>query len=153
VNHRLAIQNHSHSGSPRASLTPVLDIHHSESTETDDGFSTDKRHQSTVDKEIEELEAELEIARLEAKLAKLRHVKKGSNSDSSSGNNSGSNSVGRTSHDASDVTVRMSSYEGDQSSRFSDVSMKVEEERERERDMRSKGDSTPLDKSSDGIEL
>lgn len=88
---------------------------------------------------------------MEAKLAKLRHVKKGSNSGSSSGNNSGSNSVGRTSHDASDVTVRMGSYEGDQSSRFSDVSVKVEEERER--DMRSKGDSTPLDKSSDGIEL
>ena len=151
VNHRLAIQNHSHSGSPRASQTPVIDPQHSESTETDDGFSTDKRSQATVDKEIEELEAELEIARLEAKLAKLRNVKKGSNSGSSSGNNSGSNSVDRNSHDASDVAVRLGSFEGDQSSRFNDVIVNVDEERERE--VRSKGSTTPLDKATDGIDL
>ena len=86
---------------------------------------------------------------MEAKLAKLRNVKKVSHSGSSSGNNSGSNSVGRTSHDASDVTVRMGSFEGDQSCRFNEVSLKVDEERER----RSKGDCTPQDKITDGIEL
>ena len=92
---------------------------------------------------------------MEAKLAKLRNVKKVSHSGSSSGNNSGSNSVGRTSHDASDVTVRMGSFEGDQSCRFNEVSLKVDEERERERERegRSKGDCTPQDKITDGIEL
>lgn len=88
---------------------------------------------------------------MEAKLAKLRNVKKGSNSGSSSGNNSGSNSVGRNSHDASDVTVRLGSFEGDQSCRFDDISVKVDEERERE--VKSKGSTTPLDKATDGIEL
>ena len=41
----------------------------------EEGTENSERDQTTVDKEIEEVEAELEIARLEAKLLKLRNSK------------------------------------------------------------------------------
>ena len=73
VNHRLVIQNHTHSTSPRRTL-PIAESIEIESTGVDNNNCA--KDQAAVDKEIEELEAELEIARLEAKLAKLRNGKK-----------------------------------------------------------------------------
>ena len=71
VNHRLVIQNHTHSISPKRTLPTA------ESADNDVVVEDNLlRDRAAVDKEIEELEAELEIARLEAKLAKLRNGKK-----------------------------------------------------------------------------
>jgi hypothetical protein len=102
------------------------------------GIGADKRDQAAVDKEIEELEAELEIARLEAKLAKLRNAKK----------SSVPSHLGRGSIDGAEIAVRMGSYESTGSGAFGENVSKGEEER------RNKGDLTPThDNGHDGIVL
>lgn len=117
----------------------------SEVTDVDDDASSphrDKREQAAVDKEIEELEAELEIARLEAKLAKLRNAKKSSVSVSSN------SSLGRSSNDNAETPVRQSSYESEASAKFDIHSSKSESESEK----RARGD-LPQDSNSDGIDI
>ena len=74
------------------------------------------KDQAVVDKEIEELEQELEIARLESKLAKLRNAKKsgGGFSSQSQMSMSGLTSAGlspKGSHDTEDSMTRRGSHE------------------------------------------
>ena len=138
VNNRLAIQNHSHSGSPRMQHSATLESAENENTDLDEGGGGDKRDQAAVDKEIEELEAELEIARLEAKLAKLRNAKK----------STAPSFLGRGSIDGAEIAVRMGSYESIGSGVFGESVSKGED------DKRSRGDLTPThDNGHDSIDL
>ena len=129
--------------------SPIVESVVSEVTDVDDVCSPrrDKREQAAVDKEIEELEAELEIARLEAKLAKLRNAKKSSVNVSVSV--SSNSSIGRSSIDAADVAVRQNSYESEASVKFSDIHSSKSEG---DGDKRTRGDLA-LDTNSDGIDI
>jgi hypothetical protein len=122
----------------------TLESAESETTDLDDGGGNgngngaDKRDQAAVDKEIEELEAELEIARLEAKLAKLRNAKK----------SAVPSHLGRGSIDGAEIAVRVGSYESTGSGAFVENVSKGEDER------RNRGDLTPThDNGHDGIDL
>jgi hypothetical protein len=127
--------------------SPIVESVVSEVTDVDDVCSPhrDKREQAAVDKEIEELEAELEIARLEAKLAKLRNAKKSSVSVSVSSNSS----IGRSSYDAADTAVRQNSYESEVSVKFGDININSSKS---ECDSEKRARDQPLD-NSDGIDI
>lgn len=116
----------------------TLESAESESTDLDEGGGADKRDQAAVDKEIEELEAELEIARLEAKLAKLRNAKKSAIPSH----------LGRGSIDGAEIAVRMGSYESIGSSAFGENASKGDD------DKRNRGEFAPThDNGHDGIDL
>lgn len=116
----------------------TLESTESENTDLDESCGPDKRDQAAVDKEIEVLEAELEIARLEAKLAKLRSAKKSTITSH----------LSRGSADGSEIAVRMGSYESTGSGAFGENGSKAED------DKRSRGDLAPSqDIGHDGIDL
>ena len=132
TNHRLVIQNHTNN-SPRRSAHSNSPIRHHtsipENGDDENGEGDKVSGQGDVDKEIQELEAQLEIAKLEAKLARLRNGKKTVVSAPS------------VIREALEQDVKVKSYDGDSmSGKGRDGSTSGKDE-ERERDVRIREDS------------